>query len=323
MSKDYTDEAQVCIDAYLDAVDEVLRRSGVSRAERRDICDDLEGQIFETFSTWGSGTVNRDDAQRVLDGLDSPESYARARENVSAGSESTVPPQDPSLQVVIRRLLSRVAPHVLVGLVGEDDHALAAVLAELGFQMAATHIEVLAPERQTQVAAAILGLDNDGFLRGLAPVLTEVLRPHERVEGKQSLAAILTEMGSEARDHILSALVEAEPDAMHEVRSMMFIFDDLHLLTDASVQRLLREVTQGDLALALKNAREVVRDKVFKNVSRDTREHIKGYMSEMGPVRLSQVDDMQREIVEIVRRLEMHGEIVIMAHPERQDGFTH
>jgi len=110
---------------------------------------------------------------------------------------------------------------------------------------------------------------------------------------------------------ILENLEEADPDMVEQIRKLMFVFEDIILVNDKGIQSMLREVENDELAVALKTASEAMQEKIFKNMSTRAAEMIKENMEFMGPVRLSDVEQAQQRIVDIVRRLEETGEVII------------
>jgi flagellar motor switch protein FliG len=100
---------------------------------------------------------------------------------------------------------------------------------------------------------------------------------------------------------------------------MMFVFDDLVLLDDRSIQRLLKEVETKDLAISLKATADEVKNKIFANVSERVAVLIKEEMEFMGPMRLSDVEQAQQRIVETIRRLEEEGQIVVAGRGGKED----
>jgi flagellar motor switch protein FliG len=110
---------------------------------------------------------------------------------------------------------------------------------------------------------------------------------------------------------ILEALDEQNPELAEEVRKLMFVFEDILLLDDRSVQQVLREVENKELGLALKGTSQEVQDKIFGNMSERAAAIIKEDLQFMGPVRLKQVEEAQQRIVTVIRKLEDAGQIVI------------
>ena len=111
--------------------------------------------------------------------------------------------------------------------------------------------------------------------------------------------------------HIMESLEIEEPELADEIRKKMFVFEDILLLDDRSIQRVLREVENADLELALKSATEEVQNVIFRNLSKRLAAMIKEDMDFMGPVRMKDVEEAQQKIVGIIRRLEDSAEIVI------------
>jgi flagellar motor switch protein FliG len=96
------------------------------------------------------------------------------------------------------------------------------------------------------------------------------------------------------------------------VRNMMFVFDDLHMLTDREIQIILREVEQKDLVVALKTASEEVKNKILDNMSERVRAFVEEEMDFLGPMRLSEVEEVQLRVVQKVRQLEEQGQVTII-----------
>ena len=111
--------------------------------------------------------------------------------------------------------------------------------------------------------------------------------------------------------HIMESLEIEEPELADEIRKKMFVFEDILLLDDRAIQRVLRDVDNNDLGIALKAANEDVQNVIFKNMSKRLATMIKEDMEFMGPVRMKDVEEAQQKIVGIIRKLEDSAEIVI------------
>jgi len=118
-----------------------------------------------------------------------------------------------------------------------------------------------------------------------------------KVNGIDALVKILNSLDQQTQSNVLNYLDSQDPELAEEVRKKMFTFDDLILLDDRAVQRILREVDTKDLALALKGASEQVKEKMFKICLREHREMLQEEMDFMGPVRLRQVEEAQSKII--------------------------
>ena len=138
-----------------------------------------------------------------------------------------------------------------------------------------------------------------------------VTQDYTNVGGVETVVKIINRVDRTSEKNIMENLELNYPDLAEEIKLKMFVFEDLVMLDDRSVQRVLREVDSKDLALALKSSSEDVQELIFRNVSKRAGETLKEDMEYMGPVRLRDVEEAQQKIVNIVRRLEDNGEIVI------------
>ena len=127
----------------------------------------------------------------------------------------------------------------------------------------------------------------------------------DRITEILNLADRSTEKG------IMEGLEAEDPDLVEQIRRLMFVFEDILLVNDKGIQAVLKEVENDELSLALKTASQELKDKIFKNMSERAAKLIAEDMQYMGPVRVSDVEAAQQKIVDIVRRLEDAGEIII------------
>ncbi|UCD59196.1 MAG: flagellar motor switch protein FliG [Candidatus Hydrogenedentota bacterium] len=201
-----------------------------------------------------------------------------------------------------------------------DEHpqTIALVLTHLSPAVSAMVLAALPEELQTDVIYRISNMEQTSpeIIRDVEIVLEQKLASVIRTEtakvgGIENVAELLNRVDRTTEKNILSKLSERDPELADEVRSLMFVFDDLVMVADAGIQRVLKEIDNKDLTLALKAANEDVKNKIFSNMSNRAAEMIKEDMEFMGPVRLRDVEAAQMRIVEVVRRLEDAGEIVI------------
>ena len=129
--------------------------------------------------------------------------------------------------------------------------------------------------------------------------------------GVDAIVEILNTVDRGTEKHIMETLEIEEPELADEIRRKMFVFEDILSLDDRSIQRVLREVDNNELATALKSTNEEVQTVIFNNLSKRLVAMIKDDMDFMGPVRLKDVEEAQQKIVNIIRKLEDSGEIVI------------
>src|SRR5690606_22791982 len=129
--------------------------------------------------------------------------------------------------------------------------------------------------------------------------------------GIQTVVEVLNGVDRRTERTILDALEIQDPELADEIKKLMFVFEDIVILDNRAIQRVIREVENEDLRLALKVSSDEVKEIVFKNMSQRMAETFKDEMEYMGPVRLRDVEEAQTRIVAIIRRLEDIGEIVI------------
>lgn len=131
------------------------------------------------------------------------------------------------------------------------------------------------------------------------------------IGGTDAIVEILNSVDRGTERHILETLEIEEPELADEIRRKMFVFEDIISLDDRAIQRVLRDVDNNDLAVALKSANDEVKTVIFNNLSKRLAAMIQEDMEFMGPVRLKDVEEAQQKIVNIVRKLEDSAEIVI------------
>lgn len=202
----------------------------------------------------------------------------------------------------------------------QDEHpqTIALILSYLSSNQAAAIISSLAPDKQSDVAKRIAQMD-----RTSPDVIKEVEKVLERklsslvnqdytiVGGVDAIVEILNTVDRGTEKHIMENLEMEEPELADEIRKKMFVFEDILALDDKSIQRVLREVDNNELAIALKGSNEEVQQVIFNNLSKRLATMIKEDMDFMGPVRLKDVEEAQQKIVNIIRKLEDSGEIII------------
>jgi len=202
----------------------------------------------------------------------------------------------------------------------QDEHpqTIALILSYLAPSQAASIISSLPPDKQADVARRIAQMD-----RTSPDVIKEVEKVLERklaslvnqdytiVGGVDSIVEILNTVDRGTEKHIMETLEIEDPELADEIRRKMFVFEDILSLDDRSIQRVLREVDNNELAVALKGANEDVQTVIFNNLSKRLAAMIKEDMEYMGPVRLKDVEEAQQKIVNIIRKLEDSSEIII------------
>ncbi|MBD5535775.1 MAG: flagellar motor switch protein FliG [Lachnospiraceae bacterium] len=224
-----------------------------------------------------------------------------------------------SLQVKPFEFVRKTEPSQLLNFI-QDEHpqTIALILSYLSPGQAAQIISALSPERQADVAKRIATMDRTSpdVIKEVEKVLESKLsslvnQDYTIVGGVDSVVEILNTVDRGTEKHIMETLEIEEPELADEIRKKMFVFEDILLLDDRAIQRVLRDVDNNDLAIALKNANDQVQGAIFNNLSKRLAVMIKEDMEFMGPVRMKDVEEAQQKIVNIIRKLEDAGEIVI------------
>ena len=224
-----------------------------------------------------------------------------------------------SLQVRPFEFVRKTDPSQVLNFI-QDEHpqTIALILSYLPSAQAAAIIGALAPDKQADVAKRIAQMD-----RTSPDVLKEVERVLERklsalvnqdytiAGGVDAIVEILNTVDRGTEKHIMENLEIEEPELADEIRKKMFVFEDILTLDDRSIQRVLREVDNNELAVALKSSTEEVQTAIFNNLSKRLVTMIREDMDFMGPVRMKDVEEAQQKIVNVIRKLEDSGEIVI------------
>ena len=210
------------------------------------------------------------------------------------------------------------AENVLTFIQDEHPQTIALILAHLGSQKSAEILMGLTQQKQTEVIKRIAAMDqtNPEVIRevekGLESRLSDIVsQTFDKAGGVDSAAAILNLADRSTEKGIMENLETDDPDLVEQIRRLMFVFEDIMLINDKGIQSVLKEVDNDELALALKTASDDLKEKIFGNMSERASQLIKEDMEYMGPVRLSDVEAAQQKIVDIVRRLEDAGEIII------------
>ena len=151
-------------------------------------------------------------------------------------------------------------------------------------------------------------------LKELNDVLSKVLAGGDRLKkaklgGSKTAAEILNFMGGSQDTAIIESIRENDPELAQKILDQMFVFDDLLKLDDRAVQTMLREVQTDQLVIALKGADPELREKIFRNMSQRAAETLREDLESRGPVRVSEVENQQKEILKVVRRLAEEGQI--------------
>lgn len=210
------------------------------------------------------------------------------------------------------------AGQILNFIQNENAQTIALVLSYLHSEQAAIILSSLPQEKQADVAKRIALMDSTSpeVISQVERVLEQklsatVTQDYTSAGGIEAIVQILNGVDRGTERTILDSLEIQDPELAEEIKKRMFVFEDIVNLDNRSIQRIIRDIENADLQLALKVASEEVREAIFRNMSKRMSDSFKEEMEYMGPVRLRDVEEAQTRIVATVRRLEEAGEIII------------
>lgn len=209
----------------------------------------------------------------------------------------------------------------------EHPQTIALIMVHLKPEKAAQVLEHFSPAIQYEITKRMATLKSvpREFIEEVAKTLEKELiiggSNDQQLGGVELIADILNRMNRSTENAIMNSLEDSDPELASQIRNFMFNFEDVMKLDDKSLQELMKDVSSEDLSKALKLVDETMREKIFKNMSKRGAEMLREEISLMPPIRLSEVEASQRKIVEITKKLEAEGRIVILRGDEK-DGFV-
>jgi flagellar motor switch protein FliG len=200
----------------------------------------------------------------------------------------------------------------------EHPQIVAAILVHLDPDQTAGALKLFGERQRNEVMVRIATLDGiqPSALQDLNQVMSKVLASGSQgrkasLGGAKTAAEILNMMGGAIETSVLDFVREADAELAQKIMDNMFVFDDLEKIDDKGIQTLLKEVQSESLVVALKGATPALREKIFKNMSTRAAETLREDLESRGPVRLSEVEAEQKEMLKSVRRLADEGQIVL------------
>ncbi len=284
---------------------EIARIDKVEPAEKERVLQEFqELMMAQEFITQGGIDYAREVLEKALGSQKASDVINRLTSSIQSRPFDFVRRTDPT--------------HLLNFIQSEHPQTIALILAYLEPQKASLIIGALPQEIQADVAKRVATMD-----RTSPDVLREVERVLERklstlasedyaaAGGIDAIVEVLNLVDRGTERNIIEDLEDADPELAEEIKKRMFVFEDIVLLDDRSIQKVLREVDGQELARALKAVDSEVQDKIFRNMSKRASSLLKEDMEFMGPIRLKDVEESQQKIVGIIRKLEEQGEIVV------------
>lgn len=295
---------------------EIARLDDISREEQESVLKEFFKHAKErTFLERGGFDLANDLLQQSLGTDGAGEILENVRQSMSsvpfgflqkAGADNLVTfiveehPQ--TIALIMSHLPPALAAEVLSGLPGEK---------QLNVIQRIANMEQTSPEVVRDVEASLESRMTSTFNQQM-----------EKAGGVPMVAQILNVTDRMTNKTILETLEQEDADLVEEIRRLMFVFDDVLKLDDRAVQALLREVDNAQWAVALKGASEELKEKVFNNLSQRAGELLREEMEYIGPVRVSEVETTQQQIVDAVRRLEDAGEIEVATGGDAEEYIT-
>ena len=218
----------------------------------------------------------------------------------------------------LRALSSLSADEIYDLIKNEQPQTIAIIVVHLNTRVARDVLAKLPDEIKTEVSMRIVNLDKvtATIVDEVNEILKDILKTKRNTISKVTggvdrLAEILNQTDEISSELILNEMEEADMEMAAQIKQRMFVFEDIVLVDDRGVQKLLRKVETMELAIALKAASEEVKEKIFKNMSERAGEMLKEEIEDMGPVRMKEVEDAQQNITNIIQEMETKGELII------------
>jgi len=301
--------------------DTELEKITVEIANLKDVSPKIEEQVVKEVAELMQAQqfINQGGVEYAKDILESALGQTKAVEILKR--------LEGSLKTTGFARIKNIDPKQLVNFIQhEHPQTISLILSQLSHGQASQIMSDLEPELQSEVALRMATMEKispeiiselEGVLEGL---FEEVgTRDLSISGGTKTVAEILNLMETSSEKSILESLEAENPELAAEIKNLMFIFEDLILLDDRSVQRVLKDVETKELAIALKAATDEVKEKIFKNVSERVSSMIQEEIEFMGPMRLSDVEAAQQRIVETIRRLQDEGQIIIAGRGGKEE----
>lgn len=301
--------SQVLKSMNAEAVEEVTRElAGLGR-----VPNELQRAVVEEFystamAMQSANEGNLDHAKRLLNDALDPATAQKVMQQIQTQVQKTP----------FSFLQRAESENLLTFIQDEHPQTIALIVCHLPHHKASEILIGLPSQKQIEVIKRIANMDqtNPQVIRdvekGLESRLSNVIsQSTEKMGGVPTVAEVLNLADRATEKSIMEGLEVEDPDLVEQIRRLMFVFEDILLVDDRGIQAVLKEVDNEELSLALKTASDELQKKILGNMSERAAALIREDMEFMGPVRVSDVETAQQRIVDIVRRLEEAGEIII------------
>jgi len=291
---------------------EIAKIGTISGDEQRSAIMDFAETTPEAF---GDGKGGLDRAKVLVEkalGKNAPPTIESVRQQIEAVPFSFLQRTD--------------SQHLLTFIIDEHPQTIALIVSHLPPSRAAEVIGGLPSDRQLAVVRRIahMGQTNPEIIheveKGLEHRMASVMsQQFETAGGVGSVAEILNVTDRATERGLLENLAQEDPDLVEEIRRLMFVFDDIGKFASKEIQTVLKNVESSQWAMALKTANQELKDKILSNMSSRAAEMLREEMDYLGPVKRSAVEQVQQQIVDVVRRLQDGGEITVATGDEAEE----
>jgi flagellar motor switch protein FliG len=280
---------------------------------------DEQEQVIQEF-----GNANPNSLSGCAGGLEIARNLVERA--LGKGASSTLDNVRQSIEALPFGFLQKVdSQNLLTFIIDEHPQTIALILSHVPPAQAAEILSGLPIDRQLSVIrrVATMGQTSPEIIKevekGLENRMSSVMsQQFENAGGVSSVAEILNVIDRATERSLLENLAQEDASLVDDIRRLMFVFDDIAKLSDRDIQQLLKNVDTSQWAMALKGASEELKDKILRNMSKRAGDLLKEEMEYLGAVKLSNVEQMQQQIVDIVRKLEDQGEITTHASEEEE-----
>ena len=284
---------------------EIATLGEVSDGERRAVIEEFYGLgVAQNYAVQGDLTYAKKLLERTFSGAEAEDMLVAVKQSMRA--------------TPFAFLYGVETQNLLAFIHEEHPQTIALILAHMTRSHASKVLGGLPPETQVEVVRRMAALDQTSpevireVERALERRLESVVGERSEVVGGVDMVAEMLNISDRATEkHVLESMEETDPELAEQIRRLMFVFEDLVMLDDRGMQKVLRSIDNEDLCLALKTASAELKEKIFTNMTERASATLQEDMEYMGPVRLSQVEEAQQKIMDVVRALEDSGEIVI------------
>ena len=234
-----------------------------------------------------------------------------------------IPEENAERQAKPFDFIRQIDPVILLNFLRQEHpQVIALILSYLDVNKASLILQYLPRKLQSDVSWRIACMDRvspeviHNIEQFMEKKLSGISNGYLLTGGVENVVDIINHVDRYTEKQVINDLEDEDPELAEEIKKRMFIFEDIVMLDDRAIQKVMREVDSQELAKALKNAGTKVQDKIFRNMSKRAAEMLKEDMDYMGPVRLRDIEDAQQKIVSIIRCLEDSGEIIIARSDE-------